>query len=297
MSAPDLPPSAWNSHMHCFDPERHPFKRTRAYTPQPAELEALVQNSQADNVMLVQATIEDGYSGLVEHLANCRSLYPSKVVCGTIFWDPEDQGLKNLTECDFANFNAVGVQSVRIHGSYGGSGDDPDWVFQQFIQVASCCPVRKYNWSISAQLPLSTWSSIADTILDHPELKGLSIIADHNGSATPSDMDTPDFVNFLHLLKSGRVYVKLGALHRRSQDISLMEPVIKVFADTAPNAILWGSDWPHCNVAIRGLTPTAPLKVDANKELRLLREWLTDQQWHQMLVSNPRRVFGIKEES
>ncbi|KAJ4254000.1 hypothetical protein NW762_010403 [Fusarium torreyae] len=296
MSAPQLPPSAWNSHMHCFDPERNPFKRTRAYAPQPAGLEALIQNLQADNVMLVQATIEDGYDGLLGHLANCRGLYPSKVFCGTIFWDPENQGLKNLTESDFDKLNDAGVRSVRIHGSYGGSGDDVDWVLQQFIQVVTSCPVRKYTWSISAQLPLSTWSSIAGNILNHSELRGISIIADHNGSAAPSDIDTPNFANFLHLLESSKVYVKLGALHRRSQDIDHMEPVIKAFANTAPDAILWGSDWPHCNAAIRGLTPTAPLEVDTNKELRLLREWLTDQQWHKMLVSNPGRVFGTREE-
>ncbi|KAM0546498.1 hypothetical protein ACHAPJ_010858 [Fusarium lateritium] len=296
MSAPHLPPPAWNSHMHCFDPNRHPFKRTRAYTPQPAGLEDLVQNSQADNVMLVQATIEDGYDGLLEHLANCRSWYPSKTFCGTIFWNPEDQGLKAMTAREFDNLNEAGVRSVRIHGSYGGSGDDLDWVLQQFIQVASHCPVRKYNWSISAQLPLSTWSSIAETVLNHPDLKDIPIIADHNGSATPSDTATPNFANFLHLLESGRMYVKLGALHRRSQEIDHMEPVIKAFANTAPDAILWGSDWPHCNAAIRRLTPTAPLEVDTNKELRLLREWLTNEQWHSMLVSNPGRVFGTREE-
>ncbi|KAK2123530.1 major facilitator superfamily domain-containing protein [Fusarium oxysporum II5] len=292
MPVPILPPATWNSHMHCFDPKRYPFKATRAYTPQPAVLKDLIHNSKADNVMLVQATIEYGYTGLLEHLQQCRDLYPDKHVRGTIFWDPGNPGLKSLTESEFEKLHNAGVRSVRIHGSYGGSGDDISWVIQQFLDVASRCPLRKYNWSISAQLPLATWSAIADTISSHPDIKDIPIIADHNGSATPSDINTPKFTSLLHLLSSPNMYIKLGALHRRSNQISQMEHIIKAIANAAPDSILWGSDWPHCNAAVRGLTPTPPLEVDTDQELRHLRDWLSEEQWERMLVSNPERIFG-----
>ncbi|KAF5637815.1 amidohydrolase 2 [Fusarium sp. NRRL 52700] len=289
-----LPPGAWNSHMHCFDPERYPFKTTRAYTPQPAILKDLIQNSIADNVMLVQATIEDGYTGLLEHLQQCRDMYPDKLVRGTIFWDPGDAGLKSLAESEFENLHNAGVRCLRIHGSYGGSGDDVSWVIKQFLDVASHCPLRKYNWSISAQLPLTTWSSIAETLSSHPDLKEIPIIIDHNASATPSDINSPHFASLLHLLSSPNIYIKLGALHRRSSPISQMEHIMKTIANTAPDSILWGSDWPHCNAAVRGLTPTPPLEVDTDQELGLLREWPTEEQWERMLVLNPERVFGTR---
>ncbi|KAH7151510.1 major facilitator superfamily domain-containing protein [Fusarium sp. MPI-SDFR-AT-0072] len=256
MPVPILPPAAWNSHMHCFDPERFPLKKTRAYTPQPAVLQDLIPNSKADNVMLVQATIEDGYTGLLEHLQQCQDLYPDKHVRGTIFWDPGESGLKSLTESEFEKLHDAGIRSARIHGSYGGSGDDVSWVVQQFLDVASHCPLRRYNWSISAQLPLTTWSAIADTISSHPDLKDIPIIADHNGSATPSDINTPDFTTLLHLLSSHNMYIKLGALHRRSNQISQMEHI----------------------------------------ELGLLRDWLTQEQWERMLFSNPERIFGTRGE-
>ncbi|KAF5987489.1 hypothetical protein FBULB1_1877 [Fusarium bulbicola] len=294
MSVPILQPAAWNSHVHCFDPEHCPYKTTRAYTPQPAVLKDLIQNSKADNVMLVQATIEDGYEGLLEHLQQCRDLYPDKHVRGTIFWDSGNTGLKSLTEFDFEKLHNAGVRSVRIHGSYGGSGDDVSWVVQQFLDVASYCPLRKYNWSVSAQLTLKTWSSIAETLSSHPELKDIPIIINHNGSARPSDMNSPLFTSLLHLLTSPNTYIKLGALHRRSTQISQMEHIIKSIANTAPGSILWGSDWPHCNAAIRGLTPTPPLEVDTDQELGLLRDWLTEEQWERMLVLNPERVFGTR---
>ncbi|KAF4473326.1 MFS general substrate transporter [Fusarium agapanthi] len=257
MPVPILPLAAWNSHVHCFDPEHYPFKTTRAYTPQPAALKDLIQNSKADNVMLVQATIEDGYEGLLEHLQQCRDVYPNKHARGTIFWDPGNTGLKSLSEFEFEKLHNAGVRSMRIHGSYGGSGDD----------------------SISAQLPLTTWSSIAETLSSHPELKDIHIIIDHNAFATPSDINTPVFTSLLHLLSSPNTYIKLGALHRRSTQISQMEHIIKTIANTAPDSIIWGSDWPHCNAAIRGLTPTTSLEVDTDQELGLLRDWLTEEQW------------------
>ncbi|KAF5568783.1 amidohydrolase 2 [Fusarium phyllophilum] len=186
MPAPVLPPAAWNCHVHCFDPDRYPFKTTRPYTPQPAVLNDLIQNSKADNVMLVHATIEDGYAGLLKYLQQCRDLYPDKHVRGTIFWDPGNPGLKSLTEFEFEKLHNAGVRSVRIHGSYGGSGDDISWVAQQFLDVSSHCPLRRYSWSISAQLRLTTWSSIAETISSHPDPKDIP-----SSSITTPPQDDP----------------------------------------------------------------------------------------------------------
>ncbi|KAL0944930.1 allantoate permease [Colletotrichum truncatum] len=282
MTALSIPPGAWNCHMHCFDPERHPFKANRAYTPEPARANELVRNALTDKIMLVQATIENGYAGLLENMKLCRDSHPDKNVFGTIFWDVESEpksSLGTLTDPQFDELHDAGVRSVRIHGSYGGSGEDLDWVRKQFLDVARRCPVRRHNWSISAQLPLATWSSLADTLLSHPILEGVSIIADHNGCATTSDISSAELSSFIRLLQSGRFYVKIGALHRRSPaDITLMRPVIEAFADSAPHAILWGSDWPHCNASIRGLKPTRPLEVDTNAELTALQEWLTPEQ-------------------
>ncbi|RGP69613.1 amidohydrolase 2 [Fusarium sporotrichioides] len=290
LPVPSLPPSSWNTHTYCFDPERHPFKSSRAYTPQAAPLDDLIEQSPADNVMIVQATIEDGYSGLLETLAKGRRDYPGKQILGTISWDPEDPSLKNKTDSEWYKLNDAGVRSVRIHGSYGGSGDDLEWVLGQFLQVAEHCPLERYGWSISSQLPLETWAKMKDSILNHSKLKNISIIADHNGSTTPEDYSTSEFNDFISLMEAGRLHVKIGALHRRSDDIALMEPVIKSFAKAG--GIIWGSDWPHVNATAKGLTPAPPLEVDTSEELRLLREWLTNEEWVKMFVFNPARVFG-----
>lgn len=71
-----------------------------------------------------------------------------------------------------------------------------------------------------------------------------------------------------------------------------MQQVIKEFARVAPRGIVWGSDWPHVNTTRKGLEPGPPLEgVDTAQELRLMREWLTEEQWRAVMAENPTRLF------
>lgn len=186
MSPIGLPPGAWNCHTHVFDPETVQLKSERTYTPQAAPLDALLQHALADCIMLVQASIEDGTDSLLQNLQRCRQQYPSTLVRGTIFADPDPaRGLANLDEVAFDRLHEAGVRSIRIHGFYGGSGNAVEWVQEQFRNVAALGPIRKYGWSISAQLPLKSWSTIATFLRNEPCLSGVPIVADHNGGADP----------------------------------------------------------------------------------------------------------------
>ena len=75
-------------------------------------------------------------------------------------------------------------------------------------------------------------------------------MADHIACATPSNYGSSALQDFVELLQSGRVYVKISALYRRSPvDIHVMKDIITLLAQAAPRALLWGSDWPHVNVS------------------------------------------------
>ncbi len=245
--------------------------------------------------MIVQATIEDGPNGLLECLNEARRTYSQKIFRGTILADPEFTGaLQELTPADFHRFHDAGVRSIRIHGSYGGSGDNWEWVCDRLRSAAGLYPVKKLGWSLSAQLPLAMWSAIAETLLHDEELAGIPIVAEHNGCASPNDIGSPELEALLRLLEVGRLYVKVGALHRRtSGDIKNMRAVVKQFAEKGPDTIVWGSDWPHIDGSQKGLVPSPPLQgVDDSGELLAIRSWLSDQQWYNMLVSNPARLFA-----
>lgn len=290
-----LPRGAWDCHVHCFDTERYVLKPSRAYTPKPALLEGLVQAGHTDQIMLVQATIEDGYKGLLHNLTRAKQDFPKKKVYGTIYADPSPQAsLENVSTSDFDALHQAGVRSIRIHGSYGGSGTSLDWIKDQFRRVAKLWPISAYGWSICSQLPLASWAALENFLCHEPCLQNVVIVADHNGGVSPLDVGTLEFRSFLSLLKQCRLCVKTGALLRRSpDDIRMMQPVVEAFASAAPNSILWGSDWPHID-STKGLEPHGPLEgVDTAYELQLLRAWMSEAQWEAMLVSNPERLFGV----
>ncbi|KAF3043806.1 hypothetical protein E8E12_010452 [Didymella heteroderae] len=120
----------------------------------------------------------------------------------------------------------LGVRCIRLHGLYGGSGHDASLTLNQLEALAQSKPVQMYGWSISAQLPLHTWSYLKDAILNAAQFANTCIVADHNACAIPSDYESTALQDFLDLLRSGRVYVKISALHRRSPgDIQAMKPI------------------------------------------------------------------------
>ena len=289
-----IPAEMWDTHVHCFDPERYPFKPARAYTPDPAPLEALLRDSQTKKLVLVQASIEHGHQALGAHLQRIHAEYPNVLARGIICMD---ENWESLRDEDFQFLDKIGVRSCRIHGFYGGGGTSPSSVEQQIRQYARSYPAQKCGWSLSAQLPLEVWASITDIILQDPEISPLTIIADHNGCATPADIGGAELDTFVNMLQSGRFYVKVSALYRRSSgSIHKMRPIIQKFAAFAPQALLWGSDWPHVDSSNRSLYSPTEIKTkqmdDVPAELLALRSWLTEKQWSAMLIENPQHLFG-----
>lgn len=291
MSSNDLSARAWDCHIHVWDPDRYPYRPGRVYTPPPALLESFLRESPVRHVMVVQASVEDGCSGLVATLSHCQKHYPDVVIRGTIAiqepWvEPDTATLDSLHE--------LGVRSIRIHGFHSGPGDDCNAMYTLLQSLSRSYAVGTLGWTVSAQLPLRTWAALTERLLTDPALDNLHLIADHNGYATPADAGSADFASFLELLRAKRASVKVSALYRRSPDnIHAMQSIIQAFAQTEPRALLWGSDWPHCD-STPGGRELPPLRGPAEvaEELQLLRSWLTADQWRFMMDENPKTIFA-----
>ncbi len=283
--------SAWDCHIHCWDPVRHPYRLGRVYTPPPALLESFLQDSPLRHVMVVQASVEDGYSGLVATLSHCQRHHPDVVIRGTIAlqgpWvEPDTATLDSL--------HKLGVRSIRIHGFHSSPGDECNTIYTLLQSLARSYAVRALGWTVSAQLPLRTWAALQERLLTDPALANLHLIADHNGCATPAGAGSANFASFLELLRAKRASVKVSALYRRSPgNTNAMQPIIEAFAHTAPGALLWGSDWPHCDSTAGG-HELPPLRGPAEvaEELQLLQSWLTADQWRMMMEENPKAIFA-----
>ncbi|KAJ5711274.1 hypothetical protein N7488_005430 [Penicillium malachiteum] len=199
-----------------------------------------------------------------------------------------------LTIEDFQILHDLGVRYCRIHYFYGGIKMDAVSLQEQIRLFARSYPSKQLGWGLSAQLPLAFWSSLKDFIMCDPEVSSLSIIADHVGCAGPADIGDSSLDDFVDLLRTGRLRVKISALYRRSgENVTEMKQIIQRFADSASSALIWGSDWPHVDASSRGsYDPKVPRLADPNKELLLLKSWLSDDQFRKMLVDNPDRLFG-----
>lgn len=303
-SVTGVPPGAWDCHVHCFDPVEYPFKPTRTYTPQPARLDQMFDNIVTERAVLVQATIEDGPSGLVHQLTTASRIRPERVLRGVILVNTlSEEGLHPGPE--LTRMHEAGVRCVRVHGSHGGSGDDLDWAHNQLLRAARLYPVKELGWTISAQFSLSTWSGLADRLLasesrgdgggGDDDLATVKIIADHNACAASEDIGSPELAAVVNLLtNSTRFFIKLGAFYRREPlDIRRMRPVVELFFSAAAGRLLWGSDWPHVDATQKSLNPTPHLRgVDAAEELRVLESWLSRENFVGMLIRNPAQVFG-----
>ncbi|KAL6151897.1 hypothetical protein ACJBU6_09837 [Exserohilum turcicum] len=154
-------------------------------------------------------------------------------------------------------------------------------------------PVQSLGWSVSAQLPLATWAQLKHFILTDKHLAGLSIVADHIACVAPSDYGSDALHDLVELLQSGRLYIKISALHRRSpHNIHAKKDIVTLLARVAPRALLWGSDWPHVDTSQTDLEAGPLQGVHAGAELAAVQSWLSAQQLQDMLVNNPCRLFG-----
>ncbi|GLA77807.1 hypothetical protein AtubIFM55763_009998 [Aspergillus tubingensis] len=197
-----------------------------------------------------------------------------------------------MTTEEFDYLHDAGVRCVRIHGIYGESSKRWEHVLEQVRELSASYGIRELGWTISAQLPLRAWASLKSFILDHYDTPNdVILIAEHNGCAEPTDIDSPEFGDFLDMLGSGKLYVKIGALYRRSpDDFHQMKGIIQALAKKAPDRLLWGSDWPH---VMTGAEMTSAGSVEA--ELFTLREWLSRTEWCKMFVQNPRLLFDTRD--
>ena len=277
----------WDCHVHCFDPGEFPFKQTRSYTPFPATLDTLTSAVRSRNLIITQASIEDGVAGISKVLETASSNPNLGVVRGAIM----ATNLQRLDDQAIEKLHRLGVRSVRIHGAHGGAGDDLNWIIEQFRLAAASTAVKEYGWCISAQLPFQSWANLLPVISG---LGHVTFVLDHNASACPSDLGTPAFSAFSDLLSVQNVVVKVGAFHRRSLgDINAMRPIVEALVARAPDRIIFGSDWPHVDASQGGMMPTQHLQhVDTARELHLLSTWISEEQWDRIMRINPDRLFA-----
>jgi predicted TIM-barrel fold metal-dependent hydrolase len=271
-----LPPGACDAHCHVFGPaDRFPYAPDRAYTPPDAPYEHLVRLHRVlgvERAVIVHASCH-GSDMRVTLDAIARS---DGAMRGVAVVDP------GVTDAELAALDAGGIRGVRFN-FVKHLGGMPDIAFFERV-LAQVGPL---GWHVVLHLDAE------DVVALAPRVARIRVpfVIDHMGRVKAKDgLDQRPFRQLLELMRNPLAWVKIcGAVRVSSAGAPFRDavPFARALVEAAPDRVLWGTDWPHPNIA--GDMPNDGDLVD------LLAEAVEDEALRRrVLVGNPTRLYWAR---
>jgi predicted TIM-barrel fold metal-dependent hydrolase len=272
-----LPLLSCDSHAHiCGPASRYAYSGARIYTPPDAlypGYRAMLDTLGIERAVLVQPSV---YGSDNTAMLDALALDPQRL-----------RGVAVITldtsRAELERMHALGVRGVRcnIVDVKEGKGKLPMEQLQALAQL-----IKPFGWHLEFLMHVNEFPQLDELLADFP----VDVVFGHLGyMPAGSGVDAPGFAALLRLLKAGRAWVKLTGPYRISgTDLPYTDvtPLAQGLLKTAPGQIIWGSDWPH--VMVKGAMP------NDGDLCELLELWVPDaNQRHQVLVSNPARLYGF----
>jgi predicted TIM-barrel fold metal-dependent hydrolase len=276
------PPGAWDAHAHLFGPaEKFPFADGRGYTPPEAPAEkylALLDRLGFAHGLIVQGNAH-GYDNRV--VLDALARYPQRLR-GVAITDTRIAS-ETLREWD-----RLGMRGLRFHlfstagrpGYIRGVGLD---VFEVFRPV-----MRELGWVMQVWCDWRLMAEAAGTLKEIA--REMPVVVDHMLNIPAGrGVGDPAFQALLRLVGDGDLHVKLSGAYRVSSqfpDYPDARPFHAALLGANPERLVWGTDWPHPQVAAAAMPDDGHL-VD------LFHAWTPDaRQRRLILVETPARLFG-----
>jgi D-galactarolactone isomerase len=266
-----VPEDACDTHMHFYN-GKFPTASTALMTPPDAwvdDYRLLQKRLNLKRVVIVQPTTygTDNSCQLEAMKAfgeNARGVMVADL-------STPDEELDRLTR--------LGVRGVRFHMLPGGA---VPWEILEEMAAR----VHNFGWHVQLQM------NGRDFPEREPMLKRLpcDLVVDHVGRFMgPVPVDHQAFRVLLQLLETGRCWVKLSAPYESSEsgppDWADIAPEARALAGTAPERMLWASNWPH---------PGQTNPPDEAGLLDLLLDWVDDEaRRNRILTENPAELYGF----
>jgi 2-pyrone-4,6-dicarboxylate lactonase len=269
------PANACDAHCHVFGPAgRFPFAPRRAYTPPDAgfdALRALHDRLGLSRAVLVQASCHGtDHSALVDALARSRGRY-----AGVAMVDD------TLSIADIGRLHDAGVRGARFN----------------FVAHLGGAPDLNVLWRVVDRVEPFGWHLVlhfdAADVPRHRELLDrlpVPYVIDHMARVDAgAGLTQEPFQHLSEVLRTERAWVKISGAERLSAEgpprYADVVPFARALIATAPDRILWGTDWPHPNVR---LIPDDGDLVD------LAYDFAPDEATrNRILVDNPEQLYDF----
>jgi len=192
---------------------------------------------------------------------------------------------ENAPDAELARLNAAGVCGVRVNVN-PIKPFEPGFsrtMLERIERLNARC--AEMHWMLDFLTP--GW--LTHELL--PQMKKLRVpfTVAHMGMFLAKDgAQQPGFQAFLDFLWHGdkRCWVKLTGTYRMSTTPGFADadPIAGALIETAPDRLIWGSDYPHLSFAD---------KVGSVQLFNLLADWADEPTRKKILVDNPAALFGF----
>jgi predicted TIM-barrel fold metal-dependent hydrolase len=275
--APDL---SCDCHFHVFGPAgKYPYGSDLRYPPPLAPLDeylALARRLGIERYVFVQPSA---------YGRDNRCMLDAMSVVGA-----ECRGIVDVSEdvpdSELQRLDALGVRGVRINVSpvYPREAGLAAKMLPRIERLHARC--AELGWQLDFLTPGWLTSELMPTL---KQLRCDFTLAHMGMFLAKEGVDQPGFQQLLDLLRhgDGHCWVKLTGVYRMSVEPGFADaaPIARALIESAPDRIIWGSDYPHLSFAD---------KVGSIELFNLLGEWAPDDALRrQILVDNPQRLFGF----
>jgi 2-pyrone-4,6-dicarboxylate lactonase len=192
----------------------------------------------------------------------------------------------NPNDAELARRHELGIRGVRINISPVRKPETglADVLRPKIVRTADIC--RALGWHVDLLLPGWLVRELMPTLRELP----VAFSVAHMGLFPAADgASQPGFAELLSLVSdgSGRCWVKLTGIYRFSKHPTFADvrPFAQALIATAPDHLIWGSDYPHLSFHH---------KVGTIGLYNNLAEWAPDPTMRRrILAENPARLFGF----
>lgn len=273
-AAVTAPPLACDAHCHVFGPaDPFAFSPARTYTP---------PDSGIDKFEILQGQL--GLERAVFVQASCHGVDNSAMIDAIQRGDGRYAGVAmidgSFTDADLDHLHDNRVRGIRFNfvAHLGGAPD-----LDQFWELVH--RVAKRDWHIVLHFDAKDFATYSPVLDEMP----VPYIIDHMARVPAADgIEQEPFQRLLERMSTDdRCWVKISCAERltvgRVAPFDDVVPFAQAVVAAAPSRVLWGTDWPHPNLADM---------PDEGALFDLLGDIVPDEQLrNQILVDNPQTLY------